>query len=107
MLLRGYRPLLAAPGHGPLIARLAAGAGPVSKVGASGLLGVLSGLVLWARETGVAVVPDVLLARDVIDRYAAVGLDRHADSTRRHVRRHLDRAAAAHGLPVPPRRGGR
>ena len=46
VLLRGYRPLL----------------------------GALSGLVLWAQETGLDVVAEVLLVRDVIDRYAVGGV---------------------------------
>lgn len=67
------------------------------------LLTALSGLVLWAQETGLDVDADVLLARDMIDRYAAVGLDGYSDGTRRHVRSDLDRLALAHGLEVPAR----
>ena len=47
---------------------------------AGGLLGALSGLVLWADQVGLDVVPEVLLARDVIDRYAAVGMEGYSDS---------------------------
>jgi len=103
VLLWEYRPGLASERYAGLIAAMAAAVGPVSKDDASGVLGALSGLVLWAQETGLDVEPEVLLARDVVDRYVAVGLREYADSTRRHVRRHLDRVAAAHGLTGPPR----
>lgn len=63
MLLRGYRPLLAPGRPGPAITRLAAAARPASTYDAGVLLEALSGLVLWAQETGLDVVPEVLLAR--------------------------------------------
>lgn len=49
-MLRGYRPLLAAERHGPLIAGLAGAVRPVSKDDVGGLLGALSGLVLYVAE---------------------------------------------------------
>ena len=102
--LRKYRPRLASASHGPFIARLVAAVRPGSKVDAGSLLGAVSGLVLWAQETGLDIDPAVLLDGDVIARYVQVGLDGYANTTRRLVRRNLDRVASAHAAP-PSRRG--
>lgn len=99
-LLRAYRPRLASGANGSLVAGLVGKARPGDRDDARALLTAVSGLVLWAEETGLDIDVDVLLEPDVIARYVAVGLDGYAASSVSITGRALTRVAGAHGKPA-------
>lgn len=98
-----YVPEYAPERYAPLIRQAVRRTGPATLKAARMAAGMLSGLVLWADETGLEVTAEVLFDRDVIDRYVAreMGPLGYAPSSRVSAHWQFRVLALANGSPTP------
>lgn len=102
--LAAYEPEYAPARFGPLIRESVQRAAPATVVAARLAAGMLSGLVMWADETGLDVTAGVVFDREVIDRYVAhaMGPLGYAPASRVSAHWQLRALALANGAPPGP-----